>query len=101
MLKTAGKINPPGFPKGVELMNKHERDFLKANWEQMQKKLQYSLSAEELDVSDGCYVTFGTVGISVFKYRNKRWLRKTVNGWKKLTFVEFMAKLEQGEWESV
>lgn len=82
-------------------MNKGEKDFLKVNWEQMQKKLQYSLSAEELDVSNDCYVTFGTVGLSVFKYRNKRWVRKTINNWKKLTFAEFMAKFVQVEWEKV
>lgn len=82
-------------------MNKHEKDFLKASWEQMQKKLQYSLSAENMDISQGCYVSFGTVGISVFKYRNKRWLRKTVNGWKELTFAGFMTKFEKTEWEKI
>ena len=82
-------------------MNKHEKDFLKASWEQMQKKLQYSLSAEELNISNGCYATFGTVGLSVFKYRNRRWIRKIINGWKNLTFAEFMVKFEQAEWEEV
>lgn len=82
-------------------MNKHEKAFLKANWEQMQKKLQHSLCAEELEISVGCYVSFGTVGISVFKYKNKRWFRKIVNGWKKLTFIEFYAKFEQAEWERI
>lgn len=79
-------------------MNKHEKDFLKAKWEQMQKGLQYSLSAVDMDVSASCYVTFGTVGLSVSKYRNKRWIRKTVNDWKSLSFTEFMEKFEQEKW---
>lgn len=46
-------------------------------------------------------MTFGRQGMSVFKYRNKRWHRKTVNGWKELTFDEFMQKFNQVEWEEV
>ena len=82
-------------------MNKREIDFLKANWEKMQKKLEYSLSVEELDISNGCYASFGTVGVSVFKYRNKRWFRKIINHWKALSFAKFMEAFNKAEWEKV
>lgn len=82
-------------------MNKHDKDFLKANWDQMKEKAKWDLYKFDLDVSSSCYVTFGRQGMSVFKYRNKRWHRKTVNGWKELTFDEFMQKFNQAEWEEV
>lgn len=83
-------------------MNKHDKEYLSLNWDLMKKKAKQLGSVKFfLDISSSCYADFGTYGISVYKYRNNRWLRKIINGWKELTFDEFMVKFDQTEWEKV
>ena len=92
----------PIHKKGLLFMNKHDKEFLSLNWELMKEKAKRLGPVKfYLDISSGCYVEFGTYGISVNKYRNKRWYRKIVNGWKELTFDEFTVKFGQTEWEKI
>ncbi len=54
-----------------------------------------------MDISSSCYVAFGIYGISVYKYKNKKWQRKIVNHWKELNWKQFIEKFNETEWEVI
>lgn len=82
-------------------MNKHDKEILSLNWELKKEQLKEIPYQETMDISSSCYVTFGTCGVGIYKYRNGGWNRKTVNGWKNLSFNEFMERFDAEEWEAV
>lgn len=82
-------------------MNKNDIKILKLNYESFRKRLADSRYKEDFDISSGCFVSFGTVGATIFKYKKNRLYRKIVNGWKELSFNEFMEKFNIAEWEKV
>lgn len=82
-------------------MNKHDTKVLRMNWEPKKNQLKNANYMESMDISNGCYVDFGTYGISVWKYLKGKWSRKIVNGWKSLSFEQFMTELNNQEWEVV
>lgn len=82
-------------------MNKNDIKILKENYEHYRERLSDSKYKEDLDISSRCFVSFGTVGATIFKYKKNRWYRKIVNGWKELSFNEFMEKFNIVEWEEI
>lgn len=80
-------------------MTTNDKHILDLNWEPAQYRVKVSGKAETMDISSSCYVIFGTVGITVFKYKAGKWRRKTVNYWKELSFQEFIQKFNETEWE--
>lgn len=82
-------------------LSRNDKKTLKQNWDLMKERGERLNFKFDLDISSGCYAEFGTVGMSVYKYRNKRWYQKTINGWKELSFEQFVAKFNQEEWEEI
>lgn len=88
-------------------LSKNDLQVLRRNWDLMQERAKVLNFCFSLDVSSSCYVTFGTFGLTVFKYdykdyrKNRRvnWYRKTVNGWKEMSFDEFLREFEELDWE--
>ena len=79
-------------------MNATEMAMLKEVWDNVRvnKGITYS---EDMGLSDTCYVIFGTYGMSVWKYRKKKWYRKIVNDWHNKSFDEFKQDYKTEEWE--
>lgn len=82
-------------------MNNSDIKILKENYERYKEKLKNSTYKEDMDISSSCFVSFGTYGLTVFKFNNSkcRWKKKTINDWKNLSFDEFMKKFKETEWE--
>lgn len=80
-------------------MNKNDIKALKENYERYRERLTDSRFKEDLDISSSCFVSFGTAGATIFKCKKNKWYRKIVNGWKDLSFDEFMEKVNSMEWE--
>lgn len=82
-------------------VRKADLNHLEENWELFQEQLKESPNSLDYDLSTGCYVTFGTYGISVFKYERNHWYRATVNNWKQLSFDQFLEALASEKWEKI
>lgn len=82
-------------------MNTEEIKALSSQWEALRQKYAHASQAEDITLSDTCYVVLGTVGMSVWKYRLNKWQRKIVNRWKTLSFSEFLFEYRKAEWEDL
>ena len=82
-------------------MYKQEKELLKSIWEERRETLRDARQAEDTQLSESCYVSFGTYGIAVCKYRQGRWQRKIVNNWRALSFDEFLALYNAAPWEKM
>lgn len=82
-------------------MNNRDIEILKQNYERYRERLKNSRYKEDMDISSSCFVSFGTSGLTVFKFNRAkcRWKKKTINDWKNLSFDEFMKKFREAEWE--
>lgn len=80
-------------------MNKQEKELLRSIWEERRETLRSARQSYDTDLSSSCCVSFGTYGISVWKYREGRWQRKIVNNWRALSFDEFLAQYNATPWE--
>lgn len=81
-------------------MNKRDLEILKENYERMKSFLKDG-STDSMDISSSCYVQFGKYGLSCFKYQKSGWIRKIVNGWRDLTWEQFIEKYNDTTWERV
>lgn len=79
-------------------MNAKEMAALKEVWNSARTNRGITYS-EDMSLSDTCFVTFGTYGMSVWKYRKKKWYRKIVNDWHNKSFDEFKKDYKATEWE--
>ena len=82
-------------------MSKYDIKILSQNWEFQKKRAKELMVCFTLDLSSSCYARFGTVGLTICKYKNGKWLRKVVNGWKELSFDAFLGQLNDAEWEAI
>lgn len=82
-------------------MNKQEKELLRSIWEERRETLRFARQAEDTQLSESCYVSFGTYGIAVCKYRQGRWQEKIVNNWRALSFQEFLERLADVPWEKM
>lgn len=82
-------------------MNNRDIEILKQNYEKYRERLKNSIYKEDMDISSSCFVSFGTSGLTAFKFNRAkcRWKKKTINDWKNLSFDEFMKKFRETEWE--
>lgn len=82
-------------------MNNNDIKILKESYEMCKEKLNGSTYKEDIDISNSCFVSFGTYGLTVFKFNKAkcRWKKKIINDWKNLSFDEFMKKFKEKEWE--
>ena len=79
-------------------MNEHDKNVLRQNLERMKVWLGADNSTS-IDISSSCYAQFGTCGMTLFKWKNNAWHRKTVNYWRDMSFEEFIEQLNNQEWE--
>lgn len=79
-------------------MNREEIALLRDKWDSARVNKGIT-SAEDMSLSNTCFVTFGTYGMSVWKYRKNKWYRKIVNDWHNLSFADFLRKYKSEEWE--
>lgn len=82
-------------------MNEHDLSFLRMNYEIQRKRLQYDTYATKMDISSSCYAIFGTIGLKICKYKDGKWLEKTVKPWKELDWNQFVEQFNNTEWEEI
>ena len=79
-------------------MNNKEMDKLHDMWNSAQVN-RGIVNAEDTSLSDTCFITFGTYGLVVWKYRRNKWYRKMINDWHNISFAEFKKAYKAAEWE--
>lgn len=80
-------------------MNNHDWAIFRMNYERVKERVNANNRSECMDISSSCYVRFGTHGLSIYKYKNCKWLSKTVNGWRSLSYEQIRPIIQSEKWE--
>lgn len=79
-------------------MNATEMTMLKEVWDSARVNKGIN-QPDDMNLSVTCFVTFGTYGLVVWKYRRNKWYRKMINDWHNISFAEFKKAYKAADWE--
>ena len=79
-------------------MNANDIAMLREIYE-LQKEMMAKCNVKtSVDLSSSCYVDFGTVGLTVYKWKKEKWHKKHINYWRDISCDEAITSLKKERW---